>query len=234
MEYTNRSLSAEPFNHSSFMAAVYTWMSIALIVSITVAYIFSTDPALYVPLFQNGLLFWVLMALQVGIVLFLSAMINRLRLITALVMFFIYAALNGVTLSTIFMLYELPSLVTTLAVTAGMFGSMALYGYYTKKDLGSYGSLALLVVWGLILSTLINVWLGNQLISFVISAAGVVIFSFLTAYDVQKIKTIAYEHSTNGRSPGAIGVLGALILYLDFINMFLYLLQFLGNKKGRR
>jgi uncharacterized protein len=219
-------------NISSFMYAVYAWMAAALSVSAVTAYYVAHTPALFSYINHNPFVLIVLFIVQLALVISLSAMVMRLSFFTACVLFFAYALSVGATLSFLFAVYEIGSLGTTFLVTAGMFGGMGLYGYVTKTDLTAVGSIGIMALWGIILSTLINMWFRNPMFDLVISCVGVVVFCMLTAYDTQKIKQIAHELITDEDTLSKVALIGALTLYLDFLNLFLFLLRFLGKRRS--
>jgi FtsH-binding integral membrane protein len=178
-----------------------------------------------------GSLMIVLLIVQIGVVFFLSARINKMAPTTATILFLAYSALSGVTLTPIFYAYTASSIGTTFFVTAGTFATMALYGATTKRDLTGLGSMLMMALVGLVIASIVNIFLGSGLMSLVISAAGVLIFVGLTAYDVQSLTRMAQNVSTEDDTH-RFAIIGALKLYLDFINLFLFLLRFLGT--GRR
>jgi uncharacterized protein len=173
----------------------------------------------------------VLFIIQIGLVLCLSALIQRLNLVSAVALFILYAVTLGITLSAIFRVFELPSIFATFLVSAGMFGAMALYGYFTRADLTSLGSIGFMALIGLIIGGLVNMWLKSPGFNYVLSAIGVLVFTLLTAYDVQKIKNMMVNMQQDSESMSKMALVGALTLYLDFINLFLYMLQFMGKRK---
>jgi uncharacterized protein len=146
-------------------------------------------------------------------------------------MFMLYSALNGLTLAVIFILYTGASLVTTFAVTAGMFGAMSVYGFVTKRDLTRFGSLLFMALIGLILATIVNIFWANPVFYWIITYAGVLVFVGLTAYDTQMLKQIAVQTAHNPAMAARYAIVGALRLYLDFINLFLFMLRILGDRK---
>lgn len=215
-----------------FLYRVYGWMSVGLALTAGTAYWVATTPAMVQMIYKSPGIFLGLFIVQLVLVIALSAGINRLSYPTALMLFLGYALLSGVTLSGIFLAYTQTSIFSTFLVTAGMFGGMSLYGYVTKSDLSGMGNLLLMALFGLILSMFVNMWFRSPQFSFMISGAGVLIFTLLTAYDVQKLKRIAQMMSARGQPMGQIVVYGALTLYLDFINLFLYLLRFMGQRRN--
>jgi FtsH-binding integral membrane protein len=169
---------------------------------------------------------------QLGVVLTLSAALGKIKSGTATALFVLYSVLTGVTFSTLFVVFQLGSLALTFAVTAGMFGVMALYGYFTKSDLSGMGNIMLMGLIGLILASVINIFWQNSMFEMVISGIGVVIFTILTAVDVQRIKALSFE-IVDQETSRKMAIMGALTLYLDFINLFLMLLNFLGRKRDQ-
>ncbi|MEX2438064.1 MAG: Bax inhibitor-1/YccA family protein [Candidatus Babeliales bacterium] len=214
-----------------FLTRVYGWMSLGLLFTAATAYWVASTPELVKTLYTSPAILIGLFLAQIAVVIALSPAVVRLNYATAVLLFLGYSLLSGVTLSSVFLVYTQTSIVSTFLVAAGMFGGMSVYGYTTKSDLSGMGSLLLMALWGLILSLLVNMWWQNPEFSYLISGAGVLIFTLLTAYDVQKLKRIAQMMGGQGQSVGQLVVFGALTLYLDFINLFLYLLRFMGQRK---
>ena len=217
---------------SSFISAVYGFMAVALVITAAVAYYVSTTPAIYTLFFGNPVLLFLLFIGQLALVIGLAIALPRLNFGTALAMFFLYAISVGLTLSAIFLVYELGSIYQTFVVTAGMFGIMCIYGYFTKSDLTAIGNIAIMALLGLILSMLVNMFLRSEQFDYIISAIGVLVFTVLTAYDTQKIKRLG-QQLLDHEMLNKVAILGALTLYLDFINLFLFLLRFMGKKRER-
>lgn len=217
----------------SFIQQVYLWMTLALLTTAGVAFAVSTSESLVETLLLNRSIFFVLAIAEVLLVAFLSRAINKISSQVATVIFFIYSVVNGFTFSWIFLAYDLGSIASVFIVTAGTFGAMCLYGYVTKKDLSSLGNIFLMALVGLLISSVVNIFILNDTFSMVISAIGVIVFVAITAYDTQKIKRMAlslsYSDDIEVKAKGSI--LGALTLYLDFINLFIYILRLLGRKK---
>ena len=209
---------------------VYLWMTAALAITGLVAYYVAGSQAILSALFSNGWTIFVLFFAEIGLVIGLSAAINKISALTATLMFALYSVLNGVTLSSIFLVYEIGSIATTFFVAAGTFGAMAIYGSVTKKDLTKVGNLCMMAVIGLIIATVVNIIIRSTMADMIISGVGVLVFVGLTAYDAQKIKNMLYG-AEESEMTNKIAVLGALSLYLDFINLFLYLLRFFGRRK---
>lgn len=216
---------------SRVIRKVYAWMGAALAVTASVAYYIGTSPAAYKIVYRSPGLPMFLFIAQLMLVVGLVAGIRRMSFGAAMATFFAYAALTGVTFSTIFMAFTLGSIFTTFFVTAGMFTVMAVYGYFTKADLSGMGSFLMMGLFGLIIAMLVNFFLASPALHLVYSAFGVVIFSLFTAYDIQKIKMFARSLVTSGEEVNKVGVLSALTLYLDFINLFSFILNFLGERK---
>lgn len=230
----------------TFMQRTFLWMSAALALSGTIAFAVFNTPALMKAISSPWVFFTIFLA-ELGLVIALSSAVRSFSYTRALTMFALFAALNGLTLSSIFAVYTMTSIVSTFFITAALFLSMALYGMVTKRDLTSLGSIASMFVWGLIIAMLVNMFLRSGAFDYVISIIGVCVFSALTAYDMQKLLKLAEGVSTYQRSVfqdgeylesgsdhapiKSVAVLGALTLYLDFINMFLFLLRFVGNNR---
>lgn len=214
---------------NSLMRNVYVWMTGALIVTALAAYYVATSFELQQLIFGNQIMFWGLIIAEFGIVIALNAAINKISAFTATILFLLYSAINGATLSSIFLIYSITSIGTTFLITAGTFGAMAIYGTITKTDLTKIGNLLIMAVIGLIIASIVNIFWGNSTFDLIISGVGVLIFVGLTAYDAQKIKQMLYAADDNEVTQ-KIAVLGALSLYLDFVNLFLYLLRFFGRR----
>jgi len=215
---------------TSLIRDVYLWMCGALIITGLTGYYVATNFSIQEFIFTNRFVFYGLIIAEFALVIGLSAAINKISAMTATLMFLLYAVLNGATLSSIFLIYELGSITTTFFVTAGTFGAMALYGATTKRDLTKLGSILVMALIGLIIAAVVNIFLKNGMMDLIISGIGVLIFVGLTAYDAQKIKAMLYGAEVSDATQ-KLAVLGALTLYLDFVNLFLYLLRFLGNRK---
>jgi uncharacterized protein len=206
------------------MRGVYGWMGAGLAVTAFFSLLTVSSPALLQAILGNRILFYALVFGELGLVIGISGAINRISAGTATLLFLAYAALNGVTMSTIFVAYTSSSIASTFLITGGMFGAMSLFGYLTKSDLSSWGSFCFMGLVGILIASLVNIFLHSSLIYWVVSFCGIIVFTGLTAYDTQKIKLIGNQ----GRK-GAI--LGALTLYLDFINMFLIMLRLTGERR---
>lgn len=213
------------------MRKVYLWMTLALLITGFTAYAVATTPQLTKLIFANQAVVWILFGAELLLVFGLSAAINRLSLLTATLMFILYSVINGAVLSVIFFAYSIGSIATTFFITAGTFGAMSLYGYFTKSDLTSWGKILIMALIGIIIATVVNIFVKSSGLDLIISYAGVLIFVGLTAYDTQKIKTMCLQAPDAGESMQKIALLGALSLYLDFINLFIYLLRILGRRE---
>lgn len=213
----------------ALMRKVYLWMTMALVITGICAYGVATSPALMQMVYGSGAAIWVLFIAEIGLVWYTTARINRLSLGTATTLFIIYSALNGVTLSGIFMVYAMTSIAKVFFITAATFAAMAFYGYVTKKDLTKFGSMFLMVLIGLIIATLVNMFLKSAMLDLILSYIGVALFVGLTAWDSQQIKRALVMAPDMSETSQKVALLGALTLYLDFINLFLYLLRIFGR-----
>lgn len=216
---------------AALMRNVYSWMTLALVITGLTAYYVSTQIDWMQAIVENRLLFWGLLLAEIGVVVYISARIHKISFQTAGLLFGVYAVLNGVTLSFIFLAYTDTSIATTFFITAGTFGAMSLVGYFTKRDLSTMGRILLMSLIGLIIATLVNLFVESSMVSLIISYVGVLIFVGLTAYDTQKIKMLLMQYGTERNDMTMkIALLGSLELYLDFVNLFLYLLRIFGNR----
>lgn len=216
---------------SRFISKVFGWMTVALATTGIVAWYTVSNENVLKFIFANQILFFVLLIAEIGLVVTLSAAINRLSGMTATALFFLYAILNGVTLSFIFVIYTSQSVATAFFITAGTFGAMAIYGYTTKKDLTSIGNMAGMALIGLIIASVVNMFWANSTLYWVVTYGGVLIFVGLTAYDTQKIKQMGPGFATGSEIERKAAILGALRLYLDFINLFLMMLRIFGRRR---
>lgn len=217
---------------SALFRSVYLWMTLALaITGFTAMYIAKSYTFLEM-IAQNSMMFWGLLIAEIGLVMYLSTRIQRISFTTATLLFIAYSIVNGLTISILFMVYTMSSIATTFFITAGTFGAMALFGYITKKDLTRIGSLCGMAVIGLIIAMIVNMFLHNSMMDMVISGIGVLVFVGLTAYDSQKIKQMLTGNDIEiNETTQKIALMGALTLYLDFINLFIYLLRLFGDRK---
>lgn len=213
------------------MRKVYTWMTLAMVITGITAFGVATTPSLIYAILANKILFYGLFAAEIGIVWYLSSRINSLSLATATLMFIAYSVINGATLSVIFLYYTMESIGMVFFITAATFGVMSLVGYFTKTDLTKIGGILFMALIGLIIASVVNMFMHSSGLQMVISYVGVLIFVGLTAYDSQKIKQMLLTQEAADEGAQKLALLGALSLYLDFINLFLYLLRILGNRK---
>ena len=216
----------------ALMRKVYVWMALALALTGLTAYGIANNTNLAFTLISNRALFWGIAIAEFALVVFLSARIQKLSLSTATLSFLLYSVLNGVTMSLIFLAFTASSIATTFSITAGTFGVMAVYGYVTKTDLSKWGNILRMALLGLIVALVVNIFLHNSMLDLIISGIGVVLFTGLTAYDSQKIKTALAMQEYPDENAQKIALIGALNLYLDFINLFLYLLRFFGRSNN--
>ena len=215
----------------ALMRKVYVWMALALVITGLTAYGVATSPGLLMALATNRILFFGLIIAEFALVIGISGAINRLSLATATLMFVLYSVVNGATLSLIFVIYTMSSISSVFFITAGTFAVMALIGYTTKTDLSSMGKLLFMALIGIIIASVVNIFLKSTGLELIVSYVGVLVFVGLTAYDTQKIKRMLLEAGDTGETAQKIALLGALSLYLDFVNLFLYLLRIFGDRK---
>ena len=213
------------------MRKVYTWMTLALVLTGLTAYGVATSPGIMMALYSNSALMWGLVIAEFALVIGISAAINRLSLATATLMFVAYSVINGAMLSSIFMIYTAASIASVFFITAATFAVMALIGYTTKTDLTSVGKLLFMALIGLVIATIVNMFIGSSTMTMICSYVGVLIFVGLTAYDSQKIKNMLMQAPDAGESSQKLALLSALTLYLDFINLFIYLLRIFGDRR---
>lgn len=216
----------------ALMPKVYVWMTLAMVITGITAFGVASSPALLMAIVSNRILFWGLIIAEFALVFGISAGINRLSLTTATLLFILYSVINGATLSFIFVAYTMSSIANVFFITAGMFGVMAAVGYFTKKDLTSLGKILMMALIGLVIATVANIFIGGQTFGLIVSYIGVIVFVGLTAYDSQKIKVMLATQTDGGETAQKLALLGALTLYLDFINLFLYLLRIFGGKNN--
>jgi uncharacterized protein len=214
---------------ADFLRGVYGWMCGGLAITAATAWVVASSPSIANAIFTNRLLFWAIVIAQFGIVITLSARVNRLAASTASALFIAYSALTGVTLSFVLLLYTRESVASTFVVTSGMFGALALYGTFTRRNLSGLGQFMFMGLIGLVLASIVGVFWHNDGLQFMISFVGVIVFAGLTVWDAQRLKAMALATNTGGVS--AVTIVGALALYLDFINLFLFLLRFLGDRR---
>ena len=216
----------------ALMRKVYVWMTLALVITGFTAYAVANSPGIMTAIITNRMLMWGLLIGELALVWYVSARIDRLSLSTATLLFVLYSVLNGATLSIIFLAYTMPSIASVFFITAGTFAAMSLVGYFTKKDLSGLGRILFMALIGLVIATLVNVFLLKDAgFGLIVSYVGVLIFVGLTAYDTQKIKNMLVEADDVSAEAQKIALMGALALYLDFINLFLYLLRIFGSSR---
>lgn len=236
MEYNNYYDKGQTLAQSSVFAVlmrnVYTWMACGLAMTALTAMIVGRNENWVYTIATSGM-YWGLLIAEVVLVIFLSARINKMSFATAGLMFAAYAILNGVTMSFIMLAYTAESIAQAFFVTAGTFGAMSLVGFFIKKDLSAMGRTLMMALIGLIIATIVNIFWQNSMMASILNYAGVIIFVALTAYDTQKIKVMLQQAQYAGISDqtNKLALMGSLTLYLDFINLFLYILRLFGNRK---
>lgn len=231
LEVLDRSQSAAVF--TALMRKVYLWMTLGLAMTGLAAAYVAGNAGLMQAIFGSRLTFWALIIAELGVVFYFSARIMRMSFATAGVLFAVYALLNGVTLSVIFYVYSPEAITTTIFVTAGMFGAMSLVGYFVKRDLSAVGRFLYMALIGLLIATVVNCFVASSALYWGLTYLGVLIFAGLTAYDTQKIKQMLRMHGTEvSEGTMKLALLGSLTLYLDFVNLFLYLLRFFGVSRN--
>jgi hypothetical protein len=214
-----------------YMSRVYGWMCAALVITAFASFATLSSETLLQLIFGNRIAFYVLIGVEFLLVIGITGAINRISAPVAAALFILYSILIGVTLSVIFAIYTSSSVVSAFLITAVTFGIMSVAGYVTKKDLTKMGSILLMALIGLIVASLVNMFFQSETLQWICSYAGVIIFIGLTAYHTQKIKNIGSEAISNNLDTSKIAIIGALTLYLDFINLFLYLLRLFGRRK---
>lgn len=236
MEYNKYYDKGQTLAQSSVFAVlmrnVYTWMTCGLAMTALTAMIVGRNENWVYTIATSGM-YWGLLIAEVVLVIFLSARINKMSFATAGLMFAAYAILNGVTMSFIMLAYTAESIAQAFFVTAGTFGAMSLVGFFIKKDLSAMGRTLMMALIGLIIATIVNIFWQNSMMASILNYAGVIIFVALTAYDTQKIKVMLQQTQYAGISDqtNKLALMGSLTLYLDFINLFLYILRLFGNRK---
>ncbi len=216
----------------TYMAQVYGWMTCGLLLTAVVSWYAANTPAVLELIFSNRITFFGLIIVQLGLVFVLSGMVHKLSGAVATGLFMFYSAITGLTVASIFLVYTSSSIAGTFVVAGGMFGAMSFWGYTTRRDLSGMGSLLFMALIGIVLASLVNLWLKSSALMWAVTYIGVVVFVGLTAYDTQKLKnmgeTINVDDKENLRR---YSIMGALTLYLDFINLFLMLLRIFGNRR---
>lgn len=215
----------------ALMRKVYVWMTLALVITGFTAYAVATSPALLMAIVGNRFVLLGLIVAELALVVGISGAINRLSLTAATLMFVLYSVINGATLSVVFLAFTMSSITSVFFITAGTFATMALVGYTTKKDLTSMGRMLFMALIGLVIATVVNMFMRNSGLDMILNYVGVLVFVGLTAYDTQKIKKQLMMAGDAGEAWQKMALVGALTLYLDFINLFLYLLRILGKRE---
>lgn len=232
IEFQNQVIQSVNTAYRTLMGKVYLWMTLALAVTGLTSLYVASSPGLVQSIFASRGTFWLLVIAELALVFILSARIMKMSFSTAGIMFALYSVLNGVTMSFIFIAYTSTSIATAFFVTAGMFAAMSFLGFVTKKDLSSFGSFFTMALIGLIIASVVNIFLNSSVMYWIITYVGVLLFVGLTAYDTQKIKQMLIEYGDEvNDSTQKLALIGSLSLYLDFINLFLYILRLFGNNK---
>ena len=232
IEFQNQVIQSVNTAYRTLMGKVYLWMTLALAVTGLTSLYVASSPGLVQSIFASRGTFWLLVIAELALVFILSARIMKMSFSTAGIMFALYSVLNGVTMSFIFIAYTSTSIATAFFVTAGMFAAMSFIGFVTKKDLSSFGSFLTMALIGLIIASVVNIFLNSSVMYWIITYVGVLLFVGLTAYDTQKIKQMLIEYGDEvNDSTQKLALIGSLSLYLDFINLFLYILRLFGNNK---
>jgi hypothetical protein len=213
-----------------FFNAVYAWMAVGLAVTASVAWLVVNHRSVMAAVYTPGAMIGIFVA-EIALVLVISGAIHALNATAATALFVLYAALNGVLFSSIFLVYTLTSITGTFIACAAMFGAMSVYGMVTKTDLTSMGKILFMALIGLIVASIVNIFVASSALYWLVSYAGVIIFAGLTAYDTQRLRTMAISVQGDAAMAARLSVNGALILYLDFINMFLFLLRIMGKRR---
>ncbi len=216
---------------ASFIHKVYAWMCLALTVTGFIAFRTAGSEAMVNLVYSNGMVLWGLILVEIGLVVWLSSAIQRMSSNMAIGLFLLYSALNGVTLSILLLIYTTASIASTFFITAGTFGAMSIYGYFTKRDLTSWGNLLFMALIGFLIASVVNLFLQSEGFYWILTYLGVLIFVGLTAYDTQKIKQMSLELDADSEEGRKGAIMGALALYLDFINLFILLLRIFGNRR---
>ncbi|MBD2784226.1 Bax inhibitor-1/YccA family protein [Xenorhabdus sp. DI] len=216
----------------TYMAQVYGWMTCGLLLTAFVAWYVANTPGILDAIFSSSIVFYGLIIAQLALVFVLSGLVHKMSGALATSLFMLYSMLTGLTLSSIFVVYTSSSIASTFVVSAGMFGALSVYGYTTKRSLSGMGSFLFMGLIGIVLASLLNIWLKSSALMWAITYIGVVIFAGLTAYDTQKLKEMGEQLDVNDKENlRRYSITGALTLYLDFINLFLMLLRILGDRR---
>ena len=216
----------------SFMLSVYNYMGLGLAITGIVALAVASSPAIYVPIFTTPLK-WVVMLAPLGFVMFLGARIQSMSISAAQITFWLFAAVMGISMASIFLVFTGESIARVFFITAATFGAVSLYGYTTKRDLTGMGSFLFMGLIGIVIASLVNIFVGSSALQFAVSVIGVLVFTGLTAWDTQRLKNEYLGGLQMGGELAAKGaIMGALSLYLNFINLFMMLLQLFGNQRN--
>ncbi|SNB62855.1 hypothetical protein SAMN07250955_103199 [Arboricoccus pini] len=216
----------------SFMLGVYNYMGLGLAITGIVALIVASTPAIYVPIFTSPLK-WVVMLAPLGFVFFLGARVNSMSKSATQMTFWLFCAVMGLSLSSIFLVFTGESIARVFFITAATFGAVSLYGYTTKADLAKMGSFLMMGLIGIVIATIVNIFVGSSALQFAVSVIGVIVFTGLTAWDTQRLKEEYLSVGAIGDAAAKMAVMGALSLYLNFINLFMMMLQLLGVARGQ-
>jgi uncharacterized protein len=216
---------------NTLLRSSFAWMALAMVITTVSAFAVSNSPALLEFFFSNTILRYAILFAPLIFVLVMNARFEKFSFTGLIAMFIAYSLINGITFGAIFLVYEIGSIVNAFLSTAALFAVMAIAGYTTKTDLTKLGHILIIGLIGIVIASIINVFIGNSKMDFIISILGVIIFTGLTAYDVQKIKNMGYEVGYDRTLSNKMGIMGALTLYLDFINLFLFLLRLFGSRK---
>ena len=228
--YTTTS-AASSSHVATLFKSLYMQMAAALTITGLTAYFLSGSEAFWNMLAANPSMLWIIFFMQIGLVLWLSARVMHMSITSATLLFIAYSILTGVTLSSIFLIYDLGTIATSFFVTAGTFLTMSIIGYTTRMDLSKLGNILYMLLIGLVIATIVNIFVASSTLYWITTYAGVVIFTGLIAWDTQKLRTLFIEHGAADEMGNKLALLGALTLYLDFINIFLYLLRIFGNSR---
>lgn len=232
MDYSREPVAISPVRvETRFLTRVYGWMAGGLVATAFMAWVTLSTPALLQLVFGNRLVFYGLLIGELALVAWLSGLVGRMSASTAAIVFVAYSALNGLTLASVFLVYTSGSIVSTFVVTAGTFGAMSVYGLVTSRSLDGLGSFAFMGLIGVILASVVNLFLRSSMLEFAISCAGVIVFVGLTAYDTRKLKLMAARVDADSEEGQKGAIQGALALYLDFVNLFLMLLRLVGSRR---
>ena len=232
IEYQNQFVQSVNTAYRTFIGKVYLWMTLALAATGLTSLYVASNPGLVQAIFMSRGAFWLLIIAELALVFILSARLMKMSFATAGIMFAVYSVLNGVTMSFIFIAYTQSSIATAFFVTAGMFAAMSFVGFTTKKDLSSFGSFFMMALIGLIIATVVNIFLHNSVLYWIITYVGVLLFVGLTAYDTQRIKHLISQYGDEvNDNTQKLALMGSLMLYLDFINLFLYILRLFGSNR---